>query len=303
MSRRAAPSGDSLDLLLDTICNTFGGILFIAMLVVILTNQMSHDSSPSEPTAENSRALRKMRGELSDSDAKLTKLRQAVRQKEDLERQFADPESRELLTTLHELDDDTASMIIDRNEKLQNVAESQADLIESAQELERLTQMLAEAQLRLEQEKQLLQTETTLRSRTSQTPKQRATQKTPVAYFLKAGRLCAVAKKDENGTPIPNEEEVRFVDDPVEGKYVEPIENAGLPIAPDGSNAEQIGEKLTIFDKNQHYLSVVVFKDSFANFEALKNEMIRAGFEYQLILFADDEKAHIGPQTEPALVQ
>jgi hypothetical protein len=31
--------------------------------------------------------------------------------------------------------------------------------------------------------------------------------------------------------------------------------------------------------------------------------MIRAGFEYQLILFADDEKAHIGPQTEPALVQ
>jgi hypothetical protein len=303
MSRRGASSGDSLDLLLDTICNTFGGILFIAMLVVILTNQMSRDSSPSEPTAENSRALRKMRGELSDSDAKLTKLRQAVRQKEDLERQFADPESRELLTTLHELDDDTASMIIDRNEQLENVAESQADLIETAKELERLTQMLAEAQLRLEQEKQLLQTETALRSRTSQTPKQRATQKTPVAYFLKAGRLCAVAKKDENGTPIPNEEEVRFVDDPVEGKYVEPIENAGLPITADGSNAEEIGEKLTIFDKDQHYLSVVVFKDSFANFEALKNEMIRAGFEYQLILFADDEKAHIGPQTEPALVQ
>ena len=303
MSRRAAPSGDSLDLLLDTICNTFGGILFIAMLVVILTNQMSRESSPTEPTAQNSQALRTMRGQLSESDAKLTKLRQAARQKEDLERQFADPESRELLTTLHELDDDTASMIIDRNEKLASVAQSQVDLIESARELERLTQMLAEAQLRLEQEKQLLQNETTLRSRTSQTPKQRATQKTPVAYFLKAGCLCAVAKKDENGTPIPNEEEVRFVDDPVEGKYVEPIENAGLPIAADGSNGEQIRKKLTIFDKDRHYLSVVVFKDSFANFEALKNEMIRAGFEYQLILFKDGEKAHIGPQTEPALVQ
>lgn len=303
MSRRAASRGDSLDLLLDTICNTFGGILFIAMLVVILTNQMSRDSSPAEPTAENSRALRKMRSELSDSDAKLTKLRQAVRQKEDLERQFADPDSRELLTTLHELDDDTASMITDRNEKLINVAESQADLIESARELERLTKMLAEAQLRLEQEKQLLQNETALRSRTSQTPKQRATQKTPVVYFLKSGRLCAVAKKDENGVPIPNEDEVRFVEDAVNGKYVEPIENAGLPIAVDGSNAEQIGEKLSIFDRNQHYLSVVVFKDSFANFETLKNEMIRAGFEYQLILFSDDEKAYIGPQTEPALVQ
>ena len=89
MSRRGAPSGDSLDLLLDTICNTFGGILFIAMLVVILTNQMSREASPTEPTVQNSRALRTMRGQLSESDATLTKLRQAVRQKEDLERQFA----------------------------------------------------------------------------------------------------------------------------------------------------------------------------------------------------------------------
>lgn len=303
MSRRASMSGDSLDLLLDTICNTFGGILFIAMLVVILTNQMSREAAPKDPTAENSHALRTMRGELSESDAKLTKLRQAVRQKEDLERQFADPESRELLTTLHALDDDTTSMITDRNQKLENVAESQANLIESARELERMTQMLAEAQLRLEQEKQLLQNETALRSRTSQTPKQRATQKSPVAYFLHAGRLCAVATKDENGTPIPNEDEVRFVDDPVNGKYVEPIENAGLPIAPDGSNAEQIAQKLKLFDKDKHYLSVVVYRDSFANFEALKNEIIRAGFEYQLVPFADGEKAYIGDQTEPALVQ
>jgi hypothetical protein len=303
MSRRAASSGDSLDLLLDTICNTFGGILFIAMLVVILTNQMSSESAPAEPTAENSRALRKMRGELSDSDAQLTRLRQAVRQKEDLERQFADPESRELLTTLHELDDDTTSLITDRNEKLENIAESQADLIESARELERLTQMLAEAQLRLEQEQQLLQNETALRSRTSQTPKQRATQKKPAAFFLKEGRLCAVAKKDENGNPVPNDAEIRIVDDPPNGRYVEPIENAGLTVAADGSNAEAIREKLADFDKDQHYLSVLVFKDSFANFEALKNEMIRAGFEYQLVPFPDGEKAYLGDETEPALVQ
>jgi hypothetical protein len=163
--------------------------------------------------------------------------------------------------------------------------------------------MLAEAQLRLEQEKQVLQNETALRSRTSQTPKQRATQKTPVAYFLKGGRLCAVAKKDENGAAVPNDDEVRFVDDPAGGKYVEPIENAGLPIASDGSNAEQIGEKLTSFDKDRHFLSVLVYKDSFDSFEALKNEMIRGGFEYQLVPFPDGEKAYLGDPTGPALVQ
>ena len=93
MSRKAASSGDSLDLLLDTICNTFGGILFIAMLVVLLTNQLSRDAATAAPNAESSRALRRLRGELTESQSRLTKLRQAVRQKEDLERRFADPES------------------------------------------------------------------------------------------------------------------------------------------------------------------------------------------------------------------
>ena len=38
MSRRSAAKQDSLELLLDTICNTFGGVLFIAILVVQKVN-------------------------------------------------------------------------------------------------------------------------------------------------------------------------------------------------------------------------------------------------------------------------
>ena len=96
---------------------------------------------------------------------------------------------------------------------------------------------------------------------------------------------------------------MRFVVDPAGGKYVEPIENAGLPMAVDGSNSEQIAEKLSSFEKEKNYLSILVYKDSFGNFESLKNEMIRSGFEYQLVPFPDGEKAYIGDQTEPALVQ
>jgi hypothetical protein len=36
MSRRASPQGESLDLLLDTICNMFGLFIFVAMLVALL---------------------------------------------------------------------------------------------------------------------------------------------------------------------------------------------------------------------------------------------------------------------------
>jgi len=36
MNRKQVQSEGSLDLLLDTICNTFGGVVFIALLVVLL---------------------------------------------------------------------------------------------------------------------------------------------------------------------------------------------------------------------------------------------------------------------------
>ena len=36
MTRKQVQSEGSLDLLLDTICNTFGGVVFIALLVVLL---------------------------------------------------------------------------------------------------------------------------------------------------------------------------------------------------------------------------------------------------------------------------
>ena len=303
MSRKAAPSGDSLDLLLDTICNTFGGILFIAMLVVILTNQVSRDAAPSAPSAESSRALRRLRGELTESEARLTKLRQAVRQKEDLERQFADPESLGLLESLRSLDDNSDELRDERTQKLADVADSQADLAETARELEKLAQRLAEAKERLQLEKQRLESEASLRSRTSEVPQQRATQKAAIPFFLKAGRFSAFARRNEDGQIVHNEAESKIVEEAPGKKYIELVPGAGLAVAADGSNAAEIAARLADFDKSKHFLSVFVFKDSFANFESVKNEMIRGGFEYHLVPFPDDAKVYIGDQTEPVFVQ
>src|SRR5688500_11906818 len=50
MRRRRTQPPDSLDLLLDTITNAFGGILFLAILVVLLMQKNRHrfDSSVNE---------------------------------------------------------------------------------------------------------------------------------------------------------------------------------------------------------------------------------------------------------------
>ena len=42
--RRQRPN-DSLDMLLDTMCNTFGGIILLAVLVTLLTSRERHGSA------------------------------------------------------------------------------------------------------------------------------------------------------------------------------------------------------------------------------------------------------------------
>ena len=51
MTRRATATApeSSLDLLLDTICNTFGGVVFIAILVVIMVNLTSDSVTLTPP--------------------------------------------------------------------------------------------------------------------------------------------------------------------------------------------------------------------------------------------------------------
>ncbi|HQX54100.1 MAG TPA: hypothetical protein PLR25_29565 [Planctomycetaceae bacterium] len=302
MSRKAA-TGDSLDLLLDTICNTFGGILFIAMLVVILTNKASQDAAPSTPTAESSRTLRKLRGELTESESRLTKLRRAVRQKEDLERRFADPESLALLESLRSLDENSDSLMHERAEKLSDVAESQADLEDTARKLEQLAEQMAQARERLRKEKENLEREASVRARTSAAPQQRTTQKLPLVFFLKGGRLSSYASRDTDGSLVHNEAETKVTEEAPGKKYVEPVSGSGLVVAIDDSNAEEIARRLSGFDKQRFHLTVFVFKDSFGQFESLKNQMIRSGFEYRLLPIPDDAKVYIGDQTEPVFVQ
>ncbi len=46
MRRRRSSPKDSLDLLLDTICNAFGGIVLIAILIALLTRQAARQAEP-----------------------------------------------------------------------------------------------------------------------------------------------------------------------------------------------------------------------------------------------------------------
>ena len=51
--RRVRRANDSLDLLLDTICNAFGGIVLIALLISLVTQQIKIEEADHASDVEN----------------------------------------------------------------------------------------------------------------------------------------------------------------------------------------------------------------------------------------------------------
>ena len=107
MSRRRA--GDSsLELLLDTICNTFGGVLFLAILVSLLlksTRDRAMESSAAaprtKPAISKAEVIRRTT-EASELAEEISRLDSALGHIQGFVKQFAKPGFDESLKKLHD---------------------------------------------------------------------------------------------------------------------------------------------------------------------------------------------------------
>ena len=302
MKRKSGSSGDSLDLLLDTICNTFGGILFISMLVVILVNAASQDVSSSLPTQVDHQRLVESRRQLSDMTIKLDSLRRAVRQTEQLRDRFTDAEGQAVIDDLQVLQDTTELLHETRDASLGELAETQELINETARETARLRVAMRNAQQDLAATQRQLESEVALRSRTSKLPRQKTTTRQQAPFFLKAGRLCSYANVDSRGNLSRNETEVRLLEEG--GKtFAVPVGGAGLMVKPDGSNVDEVTRRLEPFDESKYLIAIVVWDDSFEQFQIIKDAAVRGNYEYQLIPMSRDEKIYIGEAVDQPTVQ
>lgn len=98
--RRQRPS-DSLDMLLDTMCNTFGGIILLAVLVTLLTSRERHNS---EATASDTQEMLQRRVARAEED-----LEKAMQFQKSLQVKANDPRwtnQVSLLTTRQQIQDE-----------------------------------------------------------------------------------------------------------------------------------------------------------------------------------------------------
>ena len=135
MRRRLRPTKDSLDLLLDTMCNAFGGIVLIALLVAILIEKPGDESSKASASGK-------------ESLEKLRKVRELQELEEDLnELQTRWEENRELIELVEERDrlarilsnqQKTAALsVVQLNERRRKAAEERTKMLEDLSRLQR----------------------------------------------------------------------------------------------------------------------------------------------------------------------
>src|SRR5574344_1164286 len=86
MNRKKCSLPDSLELLLDTMCNTFGGIMFIAISLIIISQLITktlRSATPEEIDEKNIRRMEKHISGLQDEILTLKKRVQAIPVEED----------------------------------------------------------------------------------------------------------------------------------------------------------------------------------------------------------------------------
>lgn len=79
---RNSVEASSLELLLDTMCNTFGGVMFIAISLVVISTYIPELVEKSTPLKSASRDVKEIREEIEKLGAKLSELKQSRSVKE-----------------------------------------------------------------------------------------------------------------------------------------------------------------------------------------------------------------------------
>lgn len=304
MSRRKRRGDNSsLELLLDTITNTFGGILFIAILLSLLLRSSSSTSSDTEPEGPPITAVEQAELEtrVADLQQEAELLRRRISSASTPERGELDER---LLGQLTAAAAEVERAVAQRAEALRNTVELQREAASAEAEVESIEedqkaaeQILAEAESRIaaarEEAAELAEAalaidrplgETDI-EQTVSLPSLRPSFKNSVGLYIRFGKVFVMHQWRNGERQGPNTDQFVIVDLPAGGgveQVARPRPATGTPITAQTIVAE-MRRLLQGFPPGSFVITVVVFEDSFDVFQLLKSAIVQLGYEYRPI--------------------
>lgn len=291
MRRRLHGGGqDSLELLLDTLCNVFGGIILIACLLAMLSRPQPETRPVAEASDQESGIVLEKKIEQARAELDGLQKRRAELQRED------DPSLKPLmqeLQTLKRTAEERRQKIAEQDELAAKKAEQlmrdasteiarlRSEVQEAEQKLgvvnketeaarqrhEALKKQLADLQLELESVKDL-------KVEKLRFPRERQSEKQPAPVIVRHGQVFPLY--DPEGRPAPGVTHARSAD----GKSTA-VPLAGMGMMP-VRDAQRLREFLPKLVRGGRYLTIYVYPDSFATMRELKKLIFELGLEYGL---------------------
>lgn len=298
MSCRRRTGDSSLELLLDTITNTFGGVLFLAILVSLLLRTASPTASSQSAAAAaisvSEQAAYEVRlVDLQDQLARLQRprtpdLASVSDSQPDTSKEEAERLSAELAAAVHEratIALHTAASQREREAAMEEIARLVDRRAVAAEQLSRAKAAMNAA---MAESKRLVQARLTLERNSKPTtieqtvgmPTLRETQKQQVAVLLRFGRLYMTHRWKDGVRLGPNPD--HFVVTPGTPPVARPKPGAGIAVSAETVTSE-LRRLLRPFPEARWVVAVVVFHDSFVEFQILKQAIVEAGYEYNPI--------------------
>lgn len=283
--RRQRPN-DSLDMLLDTMCNTFGGIILLAVLVTLLTSRERHGSAA---TATDTQEMLQRRVEMAQAD-----LQQALQLQTALQAKANDERWKtqvSLLATRQQIQDEIKAI---RELAAQNAKELDAAAsTDPAERMKSLNAQLTAAQIkRLEAQNSLAASKENAKrlntrlagmekkavdlvnesQRQLRLPKEHETGKRVIYIIARYGRIYTCRNSDLSR----NETDIEWIST-LTSEVAQPKQGRGID---PNANAAALRTYFRSQSGGSVYMAFCVFEDSFPAFIRAKQLATESGLAY-----------------------
>ena len=280
--RRSKLQSSSLDLFLDTICNAFGGIMFLSILISVLLQFRGNDSAvkldqPTISEAESQQIedrIAKLQSERSELAATITALEKSMVGEDQTE-------VLELQSRLAQSEKRRDQMIKEQVKMSQHIRNVETQISERQHELKELDQKLIDARASLVDKSNAVDEALDSREQKMALPKVRTTSKSPIIFMMRYGKLYLA-------TDITNSISEGFYSAHVTEKTsfgvtrIKPRPNAGWDLSRpiDVSEFERL---VSGRPASSTFFHCAVWPDSFEQFGILKETLLRLGYDYELL--------------------
>ncbi|MFN9770762.1 MAG: hypothetical protein ACK56J_17005 [Planctomycetota bacterium] len=287
--RRNSMNNDSLDMLLDTITNTFGGILLVALLLVLLIrNTTAQQADVADEERVTVAEQQKLQVEMERLQERRETLRQSTQMLQDLEANFAEPGKQQLAEELGKLLGEV-NALQEQKQQLEAAAaalKSQAAKLESdklagQQDAVGLQAALASAELDLKNE-------LALRTRTMDLPREQYTNKALTAVFLLKGKLYFPDRGTGRAGFQINLDQFESCEETAANLVLSSGEAYRVkPAAGVAIERSVIQRNLAKLPATDFYLTIICDRESFETFRGFKDVLVELGYEHRIMPVAE----------------